>query len=116
MYIFDKSEISNFADDNTLSKESLRKDIVILNLENDSENAINWFSENQMFANPDKFQAILIKKGEEISGIPLKINNIIIESETNVILLGINIDNQLSFSKHIANLCLLAAKKLNAIN
>ena len=45
---------------------------------------------------------------------PLKINDQIINSE-NSVKLGIEIDNKLSFDKHISTLCKKASNQLNAI-
>lgn len=69
-----------------------------------------------MLANADKFKGIIIEKnGRDTSGIPLNINNEIIKSSKEVVLLGITIDNKLSFSNHITNICKKAANQLNAI-
>ena len=69
-----------------------------------------------MIANPDKFQAIVLKKnGEDSSNIPLKINGETIRSENEVVLLGVTIDDKLSFASHISNLCKSAANQLNSI-
>ena len=115
MFIFKKTSINNFADDNTLSAVANSIDKLVLDLEEDSKIAIDWFKGNHMIANPDKFKAIIInKKGNEAS-IPLKINGDIINSEEEVALLGVTIDNKLSFSIHIENLCKSAAQQLNSI-
>ena len=46
---------------------------------------------------------------------PLNINDLTINSENSVKLLGIEIDNRLSFEKHISTLCNKASNQLNAI-
>ena len=69
-----------------------------------------------MIANPDKFQAIVLKKnGEDSSNIPLKINGETIRRANEVVLRGVTIDNILSFASHISNLCKSAANQLNSI-
>ena len=74
--IFENTKPANFADDNTLSSHAKTMDCLIQNLENDSEKAINWFGENHMIANPDKFKATVIKKdGQDTTVITFKINN-----------------------------------------
>ena len=47
---------------NTLSYEGHNLDQLITVLERDSLTLIDWFTGNQMKANPDKFQAIAIGK------------------------------------------------------
>ena len=105
-----------FADDNTLSSHAKSLDCLINNLETDSEKAINWFTENHMIANPDKFEAIIIKKnGQDTTGTKLKINNEEIESSDQVTLIGVVIDNKLSFVPHISEMCKNAARILSSI-
>ena len=45
---------------------------------------------------------------------PIKMKENLIESETQVDLLGLKIDNRLSFNNHISAICKKAAKQLNA--
>ena len=68
---------------------------------------------NEMVVNPEKFQIIVVKKMKD--SYPLNINNLTINSKNSVKLLGIEIDNRLSFEKHISTLCNKASKQLNAI-
>ncbi|XP_063405714.1 uncharacterized protein LOC134689678 [Mytilus trossulus] len=56
------SSLYNYADDNTLSYANRDIDTVISTLEKDSLALIEWFSSNQMKANPEKFQALAIGK------------------------------------------------------
>ena len=69
-----------------------------------------------MIANPGKFKAILVKKnGIDTTGTTLRINNKSVDSSREVLLLGVTIDNKLSFSMHISGLCRKAASNLNAL-
>ena len=69
-----------------------------------------------MIVNPDKFQAIVVKKNCRMKdSYALNINKQTINSENCVKLLGIEIDNKLSFDKHISNPCKKASNQLNAI-
>ena len=67
-----------------------------------------------MIVNPDKFQAIILhpKKNQNIQ-YTLNIGEHTITSLNSVSLLGIEIDNQLTFSKHIETLMRKAAGQLN---
>ena len=114
--IFKNTNVHNFADDNTLSAHSHITGEVIKNLEDDSDIAINWFIENHMIANPGKFKAIIIKKdGTDTTGTKLQINDKSVDSSSEVLLLGLTIDNKLNFSKHISELCRKAASNINAL-
>ena len=58
--------IHNFADDNTLSAFAENVSKLINILQSESEVITDWFKENQMIVNPDKFQVTIIdkKKGD----------------------------------------------------
>ena len=60
------STIYNYADDNTVSYCDYDKNKVVNTLKADSLKLIYWFSINLMKANPDKFQAIVIGKKNNI--------------------------------------------------
>ena len=100
-----KTDLLSFADDNTIRASENTIEKFISTLEQDSQVAIDWFKINEMIVNPDKFQAIVIKKNCRMKdSYALNINNQTINSENYVKLLGIEIDNTLSFNKHISTL------------
>ena len=116
LFLFIKeADLANFADDNTLyvSKKNLAEVLEVL--ERECETAINWFKENNMIVNPDKFQTMIITSNKEQNNTPVKINGVDITPESSVKLLGIEIDNKLNFEKHISTLCNKASNQLNAI-
>ena len=104
--IFETCSVNNFADDNGISTSAESVPVVITNLETDSFKAINWFKENKMIANPGKFDAMIMKKhGEDISKTILNIGDKKIETSNKIELLGLTIDDKLSFKEHIAITC-----------
>ena len=114
--IFDKCCLNNYADDNTLDDHASSVPELVDSLEKDSQKAIDWFKNNHMIANPDKFKAIMItKRGSDTSGIELKINNEVILTQKEVTLVGVTVDNKLSFSPHISKISKTAASQLNSI-
>ena len=69
-----------------------------------------------MIVNPDKFQLMLLQNStKKVIREKLEANNNEIESADSVSILGITIDNQLSFDDHISKVCNKASMKLNAI-
>ena len=50
-----RTEVCNFADDNTIYSCASTIDAVISDLEVDMENSLFWFKANQLVANPEKF-------------------------------------------------------------
>ena len=57
-----KTELLNFADDNIISAAEGTIENLISTLETASKAAIEWFKLNEMIVNPEKFQAIVLKK------------------------------------------------------
>ena len=58
-----------------------------------------------MIVNPEKFQLMLLQKStKKLIQEKLQINNKKNKSENSVTLLGITIDNRLSFDDHISNM------------
>ena len=67
---------------------------------------MQWFRENMMIVNPDKFQAIIIdRKDQQNNHTSIKINDINSKSENSVRLLGLEIDKKLNFGKHFVQVC-----------
>ena len=57
-----KTDLLNFADDNTITAAERTIENLLSTLETESQAAIEWFKLNQMIVNPEKFQAIVVKK------------------------------------------------------
>ena len=69
-----------------------------------------------MIVNPEEFQAIVVKRKATMKdSYPLNINDLTINSENSVKLLGIETDNRLSIEKHISTLCDKTSNQLNTI-
>ena len=70
-----------------------------------------------MIVNLDIFQAIIVKRNNKMEdSYSLNINQEVINSENRVKLSGAEIDNKLSFEKHISTLVKKANNQLNAIS
>ena len=110
-----KSDLHNFADDNTVAVACKNLNNLLRTLEKESESALDWFRTNNMIANPDRFHAIINKRRKNGITHKLKIYNNEIETIKSVKLLDIEIDNQLSFNQHISKLYSKSAMQLNAI-
>ena len=65
MYI-KNSDLHNFADDNTISCVSSSLNELISELEKEGSIATQWFRDNSMIVNPEKFQAIIIGRKKKI--------------------------------------------------
>ena len=87
---------------------------ILENLKHDTKIILKWFRVNSMKANPRRFQFIILAK-RQCTQVKLKINSIVIDESDTVELLGITIDNILTFNEHINNLYCIASYKLYAL-
>ena len=65
---------------------------------------LKWFRINSLKANPDKFQFMILGKKKR-NRVKLMINSTEIGESKKVVLLGITIDNLLTFNEHNDKLC-----------
>ena len=115
LFLFIKrSDICNFADDNTLYKCGPNLSKIFKCIEEDMVNTLTWFKVNSLKANPKKFQFMVLgtKENREFK---LNMNGASVMSKKSVKLLGITIDNKLTFTEHIDHICKSASYKLFAL-
>ena len=100
IYFIQNTEICNFADDNTIYSCGTNLDRIIIDLEEDLCQALEWSDSNRLVANPSKFQMMFLgtKRNDricmEINGAP----------SASVKLLSITIDAGLNFDQHVKTL------------
>ena len=111
-----KVSVHDFNDDDTLSPFAKSITLLLEILMAESQIAIKLFSENKMIGNPGKLKSIVIHKNSQTSK-PKQflIGNNVVEVASSVKLLGIYIDDQLSFNLHISNICRSVLKQLSAL-
>ena len=76
------------------------------------KNVLTWFMLSSLKANPEKFQFMILGDKTCYKHI-LKINSICVQSSDDVTLLGVMIDKNLTFKKHVGNLVRKAQYKLH---
>ena len=114
-YFMDKCALYNYADDNSISAISGSVQEVMTCLENYCRVTIKWYIDNGMEANPSKFQ-FLIGSSRALPPQTLNVDqNTSIISEESVKVLGVLLDNKLSFGQHVSACCSKAARQLNAL-
>ena len=113
-FLNERTNICNFADDNTIY--SCQNDIktILKDLGYDMVNLLRWFKENSMEANPKRFQFMILGKTSR-QPVTLNINQIKVKESQKVLLLGLTIDNQLTFNDHVGLLRSIANYKLHAL-
>ena len=107
-----KSEVANYADDN--SPYTCKRDMesVITQLEEDSQTLLEWVTNNALKANPDKFHLLSSSCDDNIS---IHVDQFQIYNSQYEKLLGVVIDRDLKFDEHVSRLCKKASQKLHAL-
>lgn len=108
--------IYNYADDNTLSFSHKDVSAIKTKLEEVCKVAVQWFSRNNLKANPEKFQFMVISRKFEDEPVTLDVGGIVIQATNSMKLLGINIDNRLNFKSHVNNLSKSCGRQINALS
>ena len=111
-YFVREDRITNYADDTTpyTIKKNYSELVDALHL--DSHTLLDWFSINYFKLNPDKCKLLISCKQDDLS---IDIEGKSIICEKTVKLLGIKIDNKLTFNEHISSIFKRASLKLHAL-
>ena len=107
IFFIQETEACNFANDTTIYSRSLNHKEAALKLSNDTSIVLNWFKVNSMVANPGKFQIMFLRSKIDSNEIILEIENKQIKCKREVELLGITIEEKLTFTNPITNICSL---------
>ena len=112
IYECEDSNIANYADDTTpyVCIENIRA--VISELQSLAFRLFKWFENSHMKANPGKSHILLSNKETK----KVKINNVVLTSSVEEKLLGITLDSELKFEKHITNICNKASQKIHVLS
>lgn len=108
-------QIYNYADDNTLSYHNADSHIVQTVLQSSINKCTNWFSQNCMKANGRKFQAMILSRSRFQPKMAFKIDGTVIESQAEVKILGMKIDDKLCFNSHISMITKQISGKVNSM-
>ena len=77
---------------------------------------IEWFNNNHMIGNPNKFQATVLSKTCSSVSHKLNIFDANIGTTKSVKPFGVEVDRQLTFNPHISSLCSAVVVQLNALS
>ena len=110
-----KSEVCNFADDNTLYSVGKYIENVVSDLKTYLVGELEGFKINSLKANPSKFQFMVLGNKDKRS-FDIHINNVKIKNSNEVTLLGIKIDKNLTFKNHNSEFCRRALYKLHTLH
>ncbi len=111
-YAIHDCQLYNYADDNTMShadEDILRVQSV---LQCEAQNIMVWFEANDLSANPQKFQSMVLGSDENMM-IKLGEHQIMNTKTTKIV--GVTIDDELKFDQHITLICKKSARQLNVL-
>ena len=99
-----------FADDTSLHNHHKNLDTLMNSLQHSVDNLINWTEMNHMALHPDKTKFMLVTTRQKRQNLlpnlpPLTIKSDVIQEVQNHKVLGITIDNNLSWTPHMNTLC-----------
>ena len=110
-YFINNGNLCNYADDNILYSIGKSLNMVKENLKINFIIMQKWFYENHVVLNPGKCHYLVL--GTRSNSDTINLNGTKLASSSYEKLLGILIDSNLSFDKHIKSLCRKAGQKLN---
>ena len=106
--------VCNFANDTTPFVCNLNLGVVLTLLEECSELVIAWFQNNYMKLNTDKCH--LLVAGHKFEHTWVRVGPDKIWEDHSVKLLGVSIDNELNFDKHVLSIIKKLNSKLSALS
>ena len=113
LFLFLILDIANYADDNSPFACGKNVPSVISQLEIDASALLNWIGNNGLKANPDKFHLLLSEKNKDLA---IRVDTFDIKNSNSEKLLGIKIDNKLTFDPHVSDICAKVSQKLHALS
>ena len=113
LFLFIILDIANYADDNSPFACGKNIPSVISQLETDASALLNWIGNNGLKANPDKFHLLLSEKNQDLA---IRVDTLDIKNSNSEKLLGIKIDNKLTFDPHVSDICTKVSQKLHALS
>ena len=78
-----------------------------------AETLLQWFKDNRMKANPGKYHLMINNSKKSFQ---IKIGNETVSNSKCEKFLGVKVDHELNFNKHVSSLCKKASQKLNTLS
>ena len=105
--------LSNYADNNNLYNIGKDRDTLKNLLRKDFRALTEWFIDNCMVLNQKKCHYMCIGRNTEND--KFEFDNLLLENSKEEVVLGVTIENKLTFDSHIKNICREAGQKLDAL-
>ena len=97
--------IYNYADDNCISFAVNYINIIVDILNKEMVSLMEWFTKKSLSANPAIFQTMLVKSNNiKDAELNVTVDNVSLPSSDAMKVLGIDIDDRLTFDGHVSNM------------
>ena len=106
--------MSNYVDNNTLYASGFNLEEVKNCLSTDFDAVTKWFYENHMALNAGKCHFMCL--GKDTGNETFIFKSLVMKNSKEQKILGVTIDNKLTFKSHIKNLCKKASQKISALS
>ncbi len=113
-YVLEQSTLYNYVDDNIVSHTIDEEEELLTCFESELSNLMSWSKTNCLGVNRGKLQYMFINNDSNYT-INVNIDNTVLSPSSNIKILGVTIDEGLTFNEHINITCSNAARHLNAI-
>ncbi|PFX12264.1 hypothetical protein AWC38_SpisGene23804 [Stylophora pistillata] len=104
-----------YADDHQVYSAGEKIEDVETILNDEGTRTSEWYQQNLLKCNQDKSQAMSLGPRHKKKRMNLNIKDINIKSSSGIDLLGVAIDDDLNFTKHINNVCTKGARKVGVL-
>ena len=105
-------QVANYADDNTPYATDKNIEFLLEKLQSETSILNDWFAFNDLLSNNDKSK-LLVTHDQNVS---VKLGKDVIVPSESVKLLGITIDNKLTFQQHVSKMCKKTSQKIHALS
>lgn len=116
--VLNNTSITLYADDSTLYAANSNLSILNSTLQNELDSIFNWVENNKLILNVTKTKCIVFGSEHALrEDLPLTlfINNIALEQVKEVKLLGVILDDQLSWTHHVSNIVSKMGREVSVI-
>ena len=101
----DENRLFMYADDHQLFSVAKTTNEAECFLTEEGNNISQWYNNNLLQGNFSKYQVMCLGPRNYHKDLHIVINDTVIDQKSEITLLGVTLDDQLSFSSHIRNIC-----------
>ena len=107
------ANLSMYADDHQIYHAGADQAAVTSQLKDSANLATTWYDSNLLAGNLKKYQVLNLGFTQNDSNIC--VNDVVIDTKDNIILLGVVLDSKLNFSEHVISICKKASQRIGVL-